>query len=73
MGADAAGGCIQHGKVDGVAVRITSDDVVIVLCQCRHCLGPFIKLADTVHAEPGKQIIHRGNTVTGHALRRTSS
>jgi hypothetical protein len=52
VGTDAAGGCIQHRQVDGVAVRITSDDVVIVLCQPAHCGGPFSQLTNTVKAGP---------------------
>jgi hypothetical protein len=54
MGAHATGGCIQHRQIDGVTVRITSDDVVILFCQSGHCHDPFSELPDTVTPGPGE-------------------
>lgn len=65
VGADSAGGRIQNRQVDGVPVRITSDDVVIVLCQ-PGCGDPFSQRANTVHAGPSGVSRH-GSTVKGHA------
>ena len=41
VGAGAAGGGVEDRQVNGVPVRVASDDVVILLGQHGHCGHPF--------------------------------
>jgi len=43
MRTDATGAGIEHGQVDGVSVRVASDDVVVVICEHDHCGCPSIR------------------------------
>ena len=40
---DSPGAGVEHGQVDGVAVRVASDDEVVVLCEHDHCGCPSIQ------------------------------
>jgi hypothetical protein len=41
---DPAGACPEDGQVDRVAVRVTADDEVVVLCQQDHLPLSFRKV-----------------------------
>ncbi len=63
---------VEDGQVDGVAVWVTSDDEVVLLCEHDHCGCPSI--GRTRKASAWVKVTGRGSTVRGHAdTRRTSS
>src|SRR5215208_293268 len=65
--ADSAGACLEDGEIDRVAVRVTADDEVVVLCQDDHLPLSFRKvILDGTGLE---EVTCRGSTVKGHAFR----
>jgi len=70
-GADRSSSGLDDGQVDGVPVRVASDDVFVLLCQHDHC-GCLLISAIAVGTGLGRGHC-RGSTVKGHVGRRTSS
>ena len=68
---DGPGARCQDREIDGVSVRVTADDVVVMLCKHDHCVS-FPTGASAVDTGLG-EITCRGSTVRGHVRRRTSS